>query len=470
MPDLPIVNSTKNITANIAQPERNEASQPFQDISKVGTAMQNITQKWSDANDVMEFTKAKSNAQIAIANQEALAKNDPNPDNAQAHIKAIQDATTQATEGISNQMVSQKASQEINAEAMISSIKINGMFKEKQMLANDIALSSTADLAAQSKSNAVTAAQAQQIEHDFLTTVQRNYASGLINEGRAKSLIDDYRMGEVKNDIIKEGAIRIGDSNVLTEINKGKDGKYTALSTDQRTEADRMVRLMVRDNHQISIEQNMSNRVDTIKAIANGDVTWQNTTFIKNMATKDPDLAEALQKVLMANTKGANYSAEEDKNADFETLIGNVFKANTKEDINKYLVQSLKPGMSMDRLSIIVNAAEQRGAMLPTTDASTNGKTDPKQEEMDNAVKHIQNFVKASKQKDDNVFVNFFKNLTGGSTPTEAAGKAINTQAVTNRPDLIGNPVTGKTMIDRYGNRAIVYPDGHVEEIKGKSK
>lgn len=468
MPDLPVINARRNIVANTAEPLRNEAAQPFQDQQKIIGALETVTQKFSDANDVMQFTKAKSSAQLAIAQQESAAKVDPNPDNAQAHIKAIQDISKSSIDGISNQMVAQKASQEINAEAMISSIKINGMFKEKQMLANDIALGSNADLAAQSKSNAVTSAQGQQIEQDFMATIQRNYAAGLITEGRAKGLIDNYRMGEVKNDIIKEGATQIGNSNVLTEINKGKDGKYAMLSTDQRTEADRMVRLMVRDNHQISIEQNMSNRIETIKAIANGDVTWQNTTFIKNMATKDPDLADSLNKVFTENKKGAAYSAQEEKNTDFESLVGSIFKANTKEDINKYLVKALTPNMSMDKLSIIVNAAEQRGATLPTTDSSKNGKVDPKQEEMDNAVKHIQNFTKSTGII--GAMENFFKNLTGSGNPQEAANKAINTQVVKNHPELMANPSTGKTMIDKYGNRAIVYPDGHFEEIKGTSK
>lgn len=477
MPTLPGYDSKQSVNPIATAPLRNndpminEAAAAGQDTQNMLKTLDVVTQKLSDANDVMQFTKAKSTAQIGLAQQEALAKADPNPDNADAHLKAIQNVADKSVDGISNQMVAQKASSEIKADAFVAGIKINSMFKEKQMLANDIALGSYADTAAQNKSNAVTPALGMQVEQDFLKTIQTNYAAGLITEGRAKGLIDDYRIGEVKNDIIKEGATQIGDSSVLTEIQKGKDGKYNALSTDQRTEASRMVRLQVRDNKQISTEQNMSTRIDTIKGIANGEITWQNTKFITDMAQKDPDLAEALQKNLTENKKGGTYSAQEDKNADFESLASDIFKANTKEDINKYLLKALTPGMSMDRLSILVNAAEQRGSTLPTMKDSTNGQVDPKQQQIDSAFKHIQNYVKVNKPKDDNVIINFFKNLGTATPPIEAASRAINAESIKNRPDIIGNPPTGRTMIDKYGNRALVFPDGHVEEIKGnKSK
>lgn len=430
---LPGYTAKQNVQTNPSAPLRQEdplrhdAAQPFQDDQNVLKTLDFVGQKLSDANDVMQYTKAKTNAQMGIAQQEAAAKLDPNPDNADAHIKAVQAITTSSVDGISNQLVAQKASEELKADAFISSIKINSMFKEKQMLANDIQLGSYADTAAQNKSNAVTPALGQQVEHDFLQTIETNYRSGLITEGRAKGLIDDYRIGEVKNDIIKEGATQVGDSQVLAEINKGKDGKYSMLSTDQRTEAARMVRMQVRDNKQISTEQSMSTRIDTIKSIANGDLSWQNTNFISQIAQKDPNLAEALQKNFVENRKGGTYSAQDDKNSDFESLIGDVFKANTKEDINKYLLKALTPGMSMDRLAIVVNAAEQRGATLPTLDGSTNGQVNPKQEQIDNSVKHIQNYIKTTKPTDPNVMVTFFKQLMGGAPPDQAKDMAIKT-------------------------------------------
>lgn len=464
MPSLPIYNSNQNINTTPAGVPSNIAAQPFEDVKNMVGTIQDVTKKLSDANDVMQVTKAHTTAGMAMAQLEKQAKLDPNPDNVEPYLKSIQDIPATAISGISNQQVAQKANLEIQQNAFLTGIKVQDMFKQKQMLANDISLGNAADLAAQNKSNAVSEAAGQQIEHDFISTVQSNYSAGLINEGRAKSLIDDYRMGEVKNDILKENVTQIGDSAVLAEVNKGKDGKYPMLSTDQRTEADRMVRLMVRDNHQISTEQSMSTRVDTIKSIANGDLTWQNTNFISQIAQKDPNLAEALQKNFSENKLGKKYSATDDKNSDFESLVGDIFKANTKEDINKYLIKSLVPGMSMDRLSIIVKAAEQRGANLPTLPGSVNGVTDPKQQDIDHAVKHIQTL------KNPNILIDFFKNLSGGSSPLQATQNAVNSEAIKVRPDLVGNSSTGKVMVDKYGNRATVFPDGHFEEIKGKSK
>lgn len=464
MPTLPGFDSSQNINTQPAGVERNIAAQPFQDVQNMVGTLDTITQKLSDANDVMQVTKAETTHTVALAQAQKAAQLDPNPDNAEAHIKAINDLTNTAVDGIDNQQVAKQLAPKLQQQSFLAQIQIQDDFKKKQMLTNDIALGSFADVSAQNRSNAITPAAGQQIDQDFISSVNRNYAAGLITEGRAKGLIDDYRMGIVKNDILKENATEIGDSKVLAEVNKGVGGNYPNLSTDQRTEADRMVRLQVRDNKNINTQQSMSTRIDTIKSIASGDLTWQNTNFISNIAQKDPNLAEALQKNFNKNKAGDTYVAEDDKNSDFESLVGDIFKANTKEDINKFLVKSLVPGMSMDRLSILVNAAEQRGAKLPTSDGAKDGQIDPKQEQIDNSVKHLQDYANANKPT--NVLLNFFKGLGGGAQPIDSAQKSMNMDALEKRPDLIGNPPRGKTMIDKYGNRAVVYPDGHFEDIK----
>ena len=38
-----------------------------------------------------------------------------------------------------------------------------------------------------------------------------------------------------------------------------------------------------------------------------------------------------------------------------------------------------------------------------------------------------------------------------------------------NNPKIVAIPKGGKTMIDKFGNRAIVHPDGTVEELTGKT-
>jgi len=100
MPKFPVVDSTANINPNIQAPQRNIAAQPFEALQQVDKTIMGLTQKWSDRNDVIQETKAKTNAEMAFAQQEQAAINDPNPDNAEMHIKAINDVVGQASKGI----------------------------------------------------------------------------------------------------------------------------------------------------------------------------------------------------------------------------------------------------------------------------------------------------------------------------------------------------------------------------------
>ncbi len=469
MPTLPVYNAKQNVDANISAPLRNEATQPFQDQQKVVGALENVTQQWSNLNDEMQFTKAKTNAQLAIAQQEQLAHQDPNPDNAQAHIDAIKSVATKSIDGIDNQRVAQKAALEINGDAAVSSIKINSIFLNKKLLSNDLTLENYASVSAQNKSNAITQSQSEQVDNDFTQTINRNYTIGAISEGRAKSLIDNYRMGVVKNDLAKEGALHLDQSQVEAELNKGQSGRYKDLSTDQNTEAKRMVRLQIRDNVEMGVGAKLDNRVDVIKKISSGELTWQNADAITKIAMNDPKLGEAMQAVLDRNLKGKEYKPQEAQNKDFAKLIDNIFSSKTKEEVSNYLVDTLYSGanqnMSKDKLSILVNAAEKKGAGLPTMKGSTNGSTDPAQQQIDNSVKHIQNFVKEN-PKSENVFVDFFKNLFGGSHPAQAKDDAIKTYNLQKYPWMGTVPSGGKIMVDKNGNKAKVFPDGTIQEVK----
>ena len=104
MPRFPQYDSSSNINPNIQPPDR-QTGQGFQDLANVDKTITGLTQEWSDRNDVIQETKAKTGAEVAFAQQEQAAKDDPNPENAEMHIKAINDVMSKATKGIDNQEV-----------------------------------------------------------------------------------------------------------------------------------------------------------------------------------------------------------------------------------------------------------------------------------------------------------------------------------------------------------------------------
>ena len=130
-PVLPGYNSQRNINANTPEPLRNEATQPFQDQQKILGTMQQITQQWSNANDVMQYTEAKAKNGLLIADIESRANADPDFKNSEKYYKELEDAKKLSTSGISNQEVASKANIEFDTDLAITKMKIAGKKMKK---------------------------------------------------------------------------------------------------------------------------------------------------------------------------------------------------------------------------------------------------------------------------------------------------------------------------------------------------
>ena len=462
MATFPTYNSNNNITTTLG-PTRNQAAQPFEDNAKVIGTIQKTTQSFSDAHDVMQETKAKTSAEMAFANQEELAKNDPNPDNAEMHIKAIQDAASNSVKGIDNQELVGKVQSDVQQSAFLSGIKIQDMFKKKQIFANDQRLDALATTTAKTVSEAVTPAQAQQDEDNFMQTLRDNTNMGLISPERGLMLARQFKLGVVKNKITNNPSTDEADYKGLTD----------GLDLNEATQAEKMISAHIKQNQQIEIQSTLKNRVDTVKGIANGTYTWQNADQISKIATRDPKLGEALQAVFNADAKGGQYKPVSDQDQNFAELVNKLFSTKTKEEVSDYLVKALnsssEKNMSRDRLAILVNAAEQRGASLDTNKESGDGKDDPQQKAVEASVKHIQEYVK-DQPKEKNPFsavVDFFKGLSGGGNPQQAKDDAIKSYNVQAYPWIGNLPKEGAVYRDKAtGSKRRIFPDGTFKEEK----
>ena len=140
MPSLPIYNANRNIQANTVAPLQTGAEQPFIDQQKVIKTVADIGQKWSDAQDVMDYTKFKAETGAKIALKESEAANDPDENNSQKHIEELNKIKETALVGFHNKGLANKVAYELNHDISISSIKIDAEFKKKQMLTNEMNL------------------------------------------------------------------------------------------------------------------------------------------------------------------------------------------------------------------------------------------------------------------------------------------------------------------------------------------
>ena len=219
----------------------------------------------------------------------------------------------------------------------------------------------------------------------------------------------------------------------------------------------------------IQLENKVVDRLDYIGRIANGTLPWENSSeLIRGIATKDPELAEAMSKVFKSK-KG--YFAEDINNEAFQELAKSIFTAQDTEGISKFLLQALKDNknISRDRLAILVDAAREMAKELLLS-VKNQKATTPRRSFWNSAFDAVMlsNPLTApfvlistiSRAKAENA---------QGEQVIQIAHDEIRKQRLQDNPDITAFPKTGKLCYDKFGNKAIVYPDGSYEEVMSKS-
>jgi hypothetical protein len=243
------------------------------------------------------------------------------------------------------------------------------------------------------------------------------------------------------------------------------DEKYIEIKSRIAKEFD----AMQAEAERVSLENRVADRFKYIAQIGDGSLNWENATeTIRDVATKDPELAEAMKKVF--ESKGGYY-AEEIGNEGFQNLANDIFKAKDTESISKFLIRALKENknISRDRLAILVDAARERAKELPLSVKGQKA-VSPKRSFWDSAWDAIMlsnpltaPFVLMStvgRAKAENA---------QGEQILNIANDEIRKQRIKDNPVIATLPAKGRLLMDRYGNKAIVYPDGSYEEVMSKT-
>jgi hypothetical protein len=281
------------------------------------------------------------------------------------------------------------------------------------------------------------------------------------NEKIAKKIIESSTISTLKNtgnleasqgilDSVKDKISQTSYDELKSKIVKGYDS-------------------MQAEAEKVRLESRVKDRFNYIGQISNGELNWENSAdTIKNVATKDPELAEAMKKVF--DSKGGGYLAEELGNEGFQDLAKDIFSAKDTESISKFLVQALKDNknISRDRLAILVDAATERAKELPLS--SGKKKTNQPRGFWNGAWDAIQltnpltapfvlmNTIKRAKAEN-----------AQGEQVIQIAHDEIRKQRLQDNPDITAFPAKGKLCYDKFGNKAIVYPDGSFEEVMNKA-
>lgn len=255
MPTLPVYESNQNITPSLNAPPRNESSQVFEDQQKVIGTLTKITQDWSAASDVMEYTEAKAKHGLAVMDIESRAALDPDFKNSEKYHKELQAVRKDATSGISNQQVASRAAVEFDYDDQVAKIKIENGFRQKQVAYNKVMVKTNMDTLIQKKLSAATPAEAQKQDLEIEKILAESVKSGVLSLEEADVMLTKSQETAVKYQVYADNSTQEKDSETLKELKK-HDGKYSFLDPDTRLK-------MIEENQRRIFQNNQTFKRET---------------------------------------------------------------------------------------------------------------------------------------------------------------------------------------------------------------
>ena len=475
-PSLPSYDSQQNIRPNTVAPLREEAAQPFQDQQKVLGAMQEITQKWSNANDVMQYTEAKAKHGLAVMDIESRAALDPDFKNSEKYHKELQAVRKDATSGISNQQVASRAAVEFDYDDQVAKIKIENGFRQKQVEYNKVMVKTNMDTLIQGKLSAATPAEAQQYDLKIEQLLAANVATNVLSLEEADVMLTKSQETAVKYEVYAENATQEKDSETLKELKK-HDGKYSFLDPDTRLS-------MIEESQRRIFQNNQTfkKQVDESQAVRNDAIVDKMSS--ETLTFKDIDAEEAIpesqgglpRKVLLQYKKYQQRGVEETlnealkkKNPDGKKLTPTAVRAKEYNDlIEKYLTEDMGKWEAKELLAkALVDGqldADELKILNPIKDNLKDIEFNKNTSPVAWAIKQYKKFSKSSNASSEDLAIRtkqMLKDIGAGTAPDVAMKKIMDSDMLKHFPDYKTYPKEGKRKIDRKTGKAFyVKPDG----------
>lgn len=258
MPTLPHYNAQRNIQTISGQSPvamKSGSSDIYEVTGKALEKTQELAFKWSNALDTIQYTTAKANYETGLLDIEERATNDLDYNNSDKYFKELDELKKNSLKGIGNPSVENRAALEFDFGNKQSQIKINHIYKKKQIEVGKVSLQTGIDSLLQRKLNAVTQAEADKINSDIAGLLNINVQSGIISSEDAAKKLHDIRKTAVEYDIYNDPSTQEEDSQVLAELKKGPNGRYQDITPDERLD-------LIKDSQRRIFQNNQTMKKD----------------------------------------------------------------------------------------------------------------------------------------------------------------------------------------------------------------
>lgn len=353
MPQLPQFNSGRNIEARPIAPMRDEAAFPFQLTQQIAGVMGEINQKLMQARDVMEYTEAKAKYEVATADIQARAAQDPDFKNSGVYLKELQEAKKNSLIGVKNKEMANRAALEFDYGGQIAAIKINAGFHQKQMEYNKNSLSTGVNTLMQKSMAASTPAERANTQMAIDELIQLNVTNGTITDFEAQALVYEAKKNVAMFDAQynPDRFLSNVDSYDLDQVNRTKLTSIANSVKDKITAEE----IKIKKDTQIlnSIEYTKSLILPGSKALSTAEI-------FKGMAdeTIPANFGQAYIRAL--TTKITSDDVAQDKSG-FTEYIQEVFDSKNPDAIISAITNTLNGGadgrVNQKELNVLLQAA-----------------------------------------------------------------------------------------------------------------
>lgn len=488
MPTLPIYNSKENLNTQApaplssAQPYlRDNASQAAKDSQGIINTVADIGQKWSDANDVMQYTDAKAKHTVALASIEGQAAADPDPKNADKYVGMLGDAKDAALSGISNQRVASQADSEFNLDSQITGLKIQSNFRTKQLAINQVNVKTNLDSLMQSKLQAPAGSPlAQQYDMQIQNLLKENVAAGTLGPEDAQKMLEESQKTSVQYEIYNDPSTVEKDSALLNEL-KDPKGKYSFLDPKTRLDLIGESQRRIFQNNQSFKKQvddsQVQRNTDFIGKLANQTATFKDIdqeesipesqggikrgTLLQYRRFLENGVDKTLNDWMKEKVTGsAELTDRANMAKQYNDLIENYLDDKTDQwRAKELLAKGLADGHLDSNELKVLDPIKQN-----LKDIQFNKDTSP----ISWTVKQVKQFMGKSNASSEDIALRtkqLLGNISTGDTPTVSMGKVMSSEMLKHFPDAPTYPKQGKHYIDRASGRAYtIYPeDGQIK-------
>jgi len=437
-------------------------------FSEVAKQVDDITQKFREIRNVRETSKASTDLQVNLAQIEKEAQNDPNFDKPEVYQQRIDEAMATHAQTISEPAVREKAMNDFRLKSYSTYSDIQTNFRKRQIESTQYHLAKEIDASKMAYINTADPAKKKLFMDTALARLDESVKTGILSSEAATG-IRRY----IDTNWAKSEAMHDAESNPDLALVTFANGGYPALDTPEERKSfmEFAQNMKKRNDTQVELKQKatqINNEITLVDSIRHGNLGYVGADEVSQMIANNEISSDFGQAWLGYMSDPSVVDEISQKDPGFVSHIENILKAGSKADVNTALKEVLsRKDVKQNELAVIVKFAKDRSDQLNGVATSNGVKTGSNQSHVDAMLADIVRWSKETPGVESSVAVKEYLNKLDQQTlPAVAAQEVKVSTALKVNPRISNLPATGKIMIDRFGNKARVFPDGRIEEIK----